>query len=158
MLIQEMTRSECISRLSHTRLGRLGCAFQNQPSIVPIYFAYEDSFLYGFTTPGQKIDWMRSNLLVCVELDEIENTNLWTTIVIFGTYEELPETDAITEEIDWRKHAHALLQQYAEWWEPGAAWNTQRRPAKSFEPVFYRISIDQISGRRVTPDAVGPRS
>ena len=41
-----------------------------------------EAFLYGFTTEGQKIEWMRANPLVCVELDEVENFDQWTSIVV----------------------------------------------------------------------------
>ena len=40
--------------LSRQEFGRLACAHQNRPYIVPIYFAYEPDHLYGFTTLGQK--------------------------------------------------------------------------------------------------------
>jgi uncharacterized protein len=88
MLIQEMTRIECLSTLVQTRLGRLACARDNQPYVVPIYFVCEDPYLYGFTTLGQKVEWMRSNPLVCVEIDEIENSDQWTSIVVLGSYED----------------------------------------------------------------------
>src|SRR5262245_54151651 len=74
MLVQEMTEAECLNTLARTRLGRLACAHQNQPYIVPIYFAYEQPYLYAFTTPGQKVEWMRYNPLVCLEVDEVEDS------------------------------------------------------------------------------------
>ena len=36
---------------------------RDQPYIVPIYFSYDGKHLYGVTTLGQKIEWMRSNPL-----------------------------------------------------------------------------------------------
>lgn len=39
MLIHRMTKAECLDLLARSRLGRLGCAHQNQPYVVPIYFA-----------------------------------------------------------------------------------------------------------------------
>ncbi len=90
MFIQKMTEAECLSILTRTRLGRLACAHENQPYIVPIYFAYEQPYLYAFTTPGQKVEWMRYNPLVCLEVDEVEDSEHWTSVVIFGRYEELP--------------------------------------------------------------------
>ena len=182
MLIHEMTETECYSTLAHSRLGRLACVHENQPYIVPIYFVHEASYLYGFTTPGQKVEWMRSNPLVCVELDEVVNNTQWMSIIIFGKYEELPETQEDKEHINlrWpanaadagreegqtryeehlnlRNHAHAILQQHAEWWEPGAVSNTIRNPVHPFVPVFYRIHIDRISGRRITPSHDKPMS
>jgi nitroimidazol reductase NimA-like FMN-containing flavoprotein (pyridoxamine 5'-phosphate oxidase superfamily) len=90
VLIQELTKRECLSALAGARLGRLACTHENQPYVVPIYFVYEEPYLYGFTTMGQKVEWMRSNPLVCVELDEVENSEQWISILVFGRYEELP--------------------------------------------------------------------
>lgn len=165
MLVQEMTTSECLRILAGTRLGRLACARENQPYIVPIYFVYHDPYVYGFTTLGQKVEWMRSNPLVCVEVDEVERTDHWMSIVIFGQYEELPEArqesphaheperraarpkPASSPE---RLHAYTLLQKHAEWWEPGSASGIQRNPEERLTPVFYRIRIERITGRRAT--------
>jgi nitroimidazol reductase NimA-like FMN-containing flavoprotein (pyridoxamine 5'-phosphate oxidase superfamily) len=92
MFIQEMTRSDCLSTLTRARLGRLACTRENQPYVVPIYFVYQEPYLYSFSMPGQKVEWMRSNPLVCVEFDEGEGRDEWTSIVILGRYEELPDT------------------------------------------------------------------
>ncbi len=151
MFMNEMTKAECLSTLAHSRLGRLACSYENQPYIVPFYFVYENSYLYGFTTPGQKVEWMRSNPLVCVELDEVVNETEWMSIIIFGSYEELPETQEDREHTNLRRHAHSVLQQHAEWWQLGAVSSTHRNPVHPFVAVFYRIHIDRISGRRVTP-------
>jgi hypothetical protein len=70
MLIHEMTGDECRIALEQADLGRLACVRGDRPYIVPIYFSYDDKHLYGVTTLGQKIEWMRSNPLVCVEVDE----------------------------------------------------------------------------------------
>jgi nitroimidazol reductase NimA-like FMN-containing flavoprotein (pyridoxamine 5'-phosphate oxidase superfamily) len=156
MFIQEMTEAECLTTLARTRLGRLACAHENQPYVVPIYFVYEQLYLYGFTTPGQKVEWMRSNPQVCVELDEIVDDTQWMSIIIFGNYKELPDSQEGKEGGNWeRQHAFELLQQYAEWWEPGIASSIHRHTVEPWVPIFYRIRIDRVSGRRVTPSPSG---
>jgi nitroimidazol reductase NimA-like FMN-containing flavoprotein (pyridoxamine 5'-phosphate oxidase superfamily) len=148
MVIQDMTITECHSLLSRTRLGRVGCARNNQPYVVPIYFVFEKPFLYGFTTLGQKVEWMRLNPFVCIEVDDVEDTDQWMSVVAFGHYEELPDTPGRNVE---RLHAHKLLEKHRGWWEPGCASHTHRRSEKPVTPVFYRIRIDSITGRRATP-------
>jgi pyridoxamine 5'-phosphate oxidase-like protein len=61
MVILELTNNECIKVLTRLGFGRLGCSQDNQPYIVPIYFAYHERYLYSFATLGQKIEWMRAN-------------------------------------------------------------------------------------------------
>jgi uncharacterized protein len=94
MVIREMSREECLQVLGGARLARLACAQENQPYVVPVYLSYHDASgcLYGFTTPGQKVEWMRANPLVCVEVDEIVAHDQWVSVIANGRYEELTET------------------------------------------------------------------
>jgi hypothetical protein len=94
MVIREMSREECLRVLTGGRLARLACARENQPYIVPVYLAYdeESECLYGFTTLGQKVAWMRANPLVCVEMDEVAAYDQWVSVIAIGRYEELPKT------------------------------------------------------------------
>ena len=66
MVITELTRQASLDLLTRAHLGRLACAQGNQPYVVPFYFVYYHDCLYGFSTVGQKIDWMRANPLVSV--------------------------------------------------------------------------------------------
>ncbi len=151
MLIQELTRQESLKVLARTHLGRLACARGMQPYIVPIHFAYQDNWLYSFSVLGQKIDWMRANPLVCVEADQMRREE-WTTVVVFGRYEELSDTSKFQSE---RTLAFNLLQQRAMWWEHGGA---KKMPAgaPAAVPVFYRIKIEQITGRRAASEPAVP--
>lgn len=128
--------------LARTHLGRLACARGMQPYVVPIYFAYHNNWLYSFSVLGQKIDWMRANPLVCVEADQMRR-ELWATVVVFGRYEELGDTPELRDE---RTFAFNLLQRRAMWWEHGGARQTPGGTPTAV-PVFYRIKIEQITGR-----------
>ncbi len=142
MLICELTRQQSLEVLARTHLGRLACARGMQPYVVPIHFAYHDTWLYGFSVLGQKIDWMRANPLVCVEADQMRR-ELWATVVVFGRYEELCDTPQFLSE---RTFAFNLLQRRAMWWEHGGA-KTTPGGTPAMVPVFYRIKIEQITGR-----------
>ena len=147
MVIRELTEDECRQALERLGVGRLACARDNQPYIVPIAFSCDGRHLYGFSTPGQKIEWMRANPLVCVEVDELTSRDQWMSVVVFGRYEELPDTPKHAADL---ARAQQVLR--ASWWEytsiPGAEW---RRKAGPFTPVFYRIHIDNLTGHQATP-------
>ena len=152
MLIHELTRQASLDVLAHVSLGRLACCRQLQPYVVPFNFAYHDNGLYAFSMPGQKIDWMRANPLVCVEADQMRREH-WKTVVVFGRYEELPDTVGMYSE---RALALALLKQRAAWWEPGSVKVMQGGTAPALAPVFYRINITQITGRSARFEAQAP--
>jgi uncharacterized protein len=152
MLIHELTRQESLDVLTHTHLGRLACSQRLQPYIVPFHFAYQNNWLYSFSMPGQKIDWMRANPLVCVEADQMRREQ-WTTVVVFGRYEELSDTAEMRSE---RAFALGLLRQRSEWWEPGSVKITHGGRPPALVPIFYRIEIVQITGRRGAFDPGAP--
>jgi len=151
MLIREMHAQECRDLLARLGMGRLGCACNNQPYVIPIYFAYEPERLYGFSTIGKKIEWMRDNPLVCVEADEIVSHNNWASVIILGRYEELPDKP---EYATLRFHAQSLLEKRAMWWQTGYAASQSRHGPKPAAPVFYCIHIEDITGHKARPDAI----
>jgi len=148
MLIHEMTEAECRTALEHVGFGRLACARDNQPYVVPMYFSYDRMHVYGFTMLGQKIEWMRSNPLVCLEIDERTSHQEWMSVIVSGRYEELPDTP---ESGYQRVKAWEVLQKHAMWWEPAYVAAEHR---EEFTPIFYRIYIKQMTGRRATRDPV----
>ncbi|MDQ2936648.1 MAG: pyridoxamine 5'-phosphate oxidase family protein [Acidobacteriota bacterium] len=150
MFIHEMTDDECRSALQEASVGRLGCARDNQPYVVPIYFVFDGKHLYGFTTVGQKIEWMRANPQICLEIDEQISPDQWMSVIVFGRYEELLDEPQYEAE---RMKAHELLQgQRALWWEPSYMSAAHRDGSHSLLPVFYRIQIARMTGHRATPD------
>jgi uncharacterized protein len=147
VLIQEMTQEARMELLVRAQLGRLGCARANQPYVVPCYFAYSDNCLYSFTTVGQKIEWMRANPLVCVEVDEVVSLEDWESVIVLGRYEELPDTPEYKSE---RAIAHNVLKNRGLWWEPGYVKTILRGAERPLEPIFYRIHITETTGHRAT--------
>jgi len=151
MFIHEMSVSDCLDALERAHVGRLACARDNQPYVVPMNFAVDGDYLYlyGFTTRGQKVEWMHSNPLVCFEIDNIINHNQWMSVIIFGRYEELPDTPEFERS---RQRAHAHLQQRAMWWEPALISENHRDQPNSLVPIFFRIKIEKMTGHRANSD------
>jgi uncharacterized protein len=147
MLIQEMTRQACLDFLARHRFGRLACARDGQPYITPLYFAQQGDCLYSFSTIGQKIEWMRSNPLVCIEADDVESPQKWSTVIVFGRYEELPKTP---EYEDARQLAYSLLQARPQWWEPAYVKTILHAEERELEPVYFCIHITKVSGHRAS--------
>ena len=148
MLIQSMTRQASNEILERAKLGRLGCAREGQPYVTPILFAYSGNHLYSFSTLGQKVEWMRTNPLVCLEVEEITSREDWATVIVFGRYEELPDTPAYEAD---RQRAYDLLRRRPAWWEPGFVRTVLDGKERSLEPVYFRISIDTVNGHRGIP-------
>ncbi|MCM3871998.1 MAG: pyridoxamine 5'-phosphate oxidase family protein [Pyrinomonadaceae bacterium] len=147
-----MSDAECRKALEQAGFGRLACARDNRPYVVPIYFAFDGRHVYSFTTLGQKIEWARSNPFVCLEIDERTSHDKWMSVIVFGRYEELPDEPQFEAA---RFKAHELLKKRAMWWEPAYMSTAHRDSPHSFTPIFYRIRIERMTGHRATPDAPG---
>jgi nitroimidazol reductase NimA-like FMN-containing flavoprotein (pyridoxamine 5'-phosphate oxidase superfamily) len=150
MLIRDLTRDQCLDVLRRRNLCRLACAHDNQPYVVPIHYSFDAArnCLYGFSSVGRKIAWMRENPQVCLQVDDIGDKDHWTSVVVFGRYEELQNVDS---EAEARQRALELFQDRPEWWFPGAATFASQEP---HAVVVYRIVLDRITGRsasRATP-------
>ena len=146
MEINEVTAEECSGLLERASVGRLGCSFENQPYVVPIYFAHNGGYLYVFSTYGQKVKWMRANRIVCVQTDEILSQSEWVSVIVYGEYEELPEPQDSGE----RKHASSLLGKRYQWWLNALGERQMRVGEKAIEALFFRIRIHSMSGLRAT--------
>ena len=148
MVITEMTQPECRAMLARTYVARLACARNNQPYIAPVHVDLDGEFLYGYATLGQRIEWMRQNPLVCLEIDEVVTHRQWASVIVFGRYEELPPTP---EYEGLREAAERLFESHPVWWEPASV------PLAGYEQrtrIVFRIGIDRMTGRRATPDTV----
>ena len=145
MRVREMNRTECRNFLSKSRLVRLACEEDGQPYIVPTYLVLHGNFLFGFSSVGRKIQCMRANPRVCIEADEILRHNSWTSVVLQGTYEELPDTPEHTQA---RTEAYEVLRTVATWWEPAVTGVRHPEATESPAYIFYRIHIERITGRQ----------
>jgi hypothetical protein len=92
---------------------------------------------------------MRSNPLVCFEIDEVKNHNHWSSVIVFGSYEELPDQP---EYETARTRAHEFLQKRVMWWEPAYVSQEHRDNPHSLTPIFFRIMVESVTGHRATPD------
>ena len=128
MQVRDLTETECQEVLQRLNLGRIACAKDNQPYVVPAYFYLDGRYLYSFGTLGQKIEWMRANPRVCVEVDEGTDGSHWTTVIAFGYYEELRDTP---EHNEARQRALALFQTRRAWWSIGGG---EARDARASRP------------------------
>lgn len=150
MIVKELDRDECAAVLSASRLARLACSRDGQPYVVPIHYAYADDYLYSFSMPGRKIDWMRENPMVCVQIDDLGSSRNWRSVVVYGLYEELPDRIGSKRE---RDHAWSLLEKHANWWEPGGLKPVPQPMATASTHLFYRIRITSMSGRQGIDEA-----
>jgi uncharacterized protein len=149
MRIVEISQEKCIDLLKTVSLGHLACSFDGRPYVVPVCFAYEPEHLYVFSTVGKKIEWMRENPKVCMQVDDIGSSSNWTSVLVEGIYQELRQPQFPAE----KEHAKEILAQFSQWWLAPLAQRREHTADLLIEPVFFRIDIQSMSGLRGIPEA-----
>ena len=144
MHIKAMNETDCLAFLAANRLARLACSVDDRPYLVPIHYAFRNHFIYAFSMPGRKVEAMRANPNVALLVEEFGEGRIWKSVIAEGRFEELP--DRIGSKIE-RDHAWSLLSRHANWWEPGALKPDMAMPADEPHHIFFRVSIDSLSGR-----------
>lgn len=144
MALKNMTHAECVDMLRGGHFGHLACSKEGQPYVVPIYFAFQSRVAYSFSMPGRKVEWMRQNPKVCLQVEDWPSKGSWRSVVLSGNFQEFPDNDAWHEE---RLTAWSLLQKYLNWWEIGSLKPDEIPPAHASRHLFYGIYMNDVSGR-----------
>lgn len=143
---KDLSQEECQEFLQNSNFGRIACSQNDQPYIIPFNFAFDGKeHLYAFSTLGQKIEWMRENPLVCVEIEKISNEDNWTTMIIFGRYQEISDKP---ESAKLKDYAHELLANRPKWWKPAYLAGSHRVEVEE-KPIYFRLLIEKMTGRMV---------
>lgn len=148
-MIRAMSPGECRVILEGERLGRLGCGHAGRVYVVPISYAMKDGIIYFLATPGRKIEWMRENPFVCLQVDRIRSRFDWRSVVATGVFDEIPVSDAYKRQ---RETAWEVLRAGGNWWEPAYARTVVEGVPRPMEPLYVRILIDDVSGRQMIED------
>ncbi len=80
--------------LTMQHVGRLGCCIDDKPYVVPITYVYQDGIVYGHTNVGKKVEILRRNPNVCLEVDQVESLEKWRSVIAWGIWEELEGVEA----------------------------------------------------------------
>jgi nitroimidazol reductase NimA-like FMN-containing flavoprotein (pyridoxamine 5'-phosphate oxidase superfamily) len=130
-------------------VGRLGYSDGNKIYIIPIsYLFYNRKYIIAHSREGQKIDILRKNPNLCLEVDEIDNLSNWKSVILWGKYEEITNpTDRyyaldllIRKIMKWRLKETAISPKQIE-------LNDSTILPDREKTIIYRIQIDNKSGR-----------
>jgi hypothetical protein len=135
MNIGRLQERDSIAILRAGSLGRLGCIADGRPYVVPINYFFDGKDVYIHSLPGRKIEALRANPRVCLQVDEIRDAYHWRSVIAYGSYEELAD-EKLREEI-LAKLFNRLPNMTP----------VESRLAKGLrETVIFRIQVDEITG------------
>jgi nitroimidazol reductase NimA-like FMN-containing flavoprotein (pyridoxamine 5'-phosphate oxidase superfamily) len=138
-VFRDLTREESESVLAMNHVGRMAYSFRDAVDIRPIHYVFDDPWLFGRTSPGDKLITLQHHQWVAFEVDEISGPFDWKSVVAHGTFYRLEPDGA---EADVRLFGRALeaIQKLS----PEMFTDTDPVP---FRTELFGISLDSISGR-----------
>ena len=126
-----LDREECQALLRTQQVGRVGVC-THRPLVVPVVYALLGADVVFRTAPGEKLIAAVLNRTVAFEIDEYDvSARTGWSVIVLGAAEEVVAPEELT-----RVRALGL--------QPWAG---------EFRDRFVRIRAEEVSGRRVDPDA-----
>ena len=145
----DLTISASANVLRNNYLGHLAYLWQGKSYLIPItyYFDHADNTIISYTSEGHKIDAMRKNNSVTVQVEEMQSMFNWESVMVHGTFEELEGSIA-------KQKLHLFTE--------GIKSIIKRKEHKEVEfinefssklysrgiPIVYRIKILEVMGKR----------
>jgi nitroimidazol reductase NimA-like FMN-containing flavoprotein (pyridoxamine 5'-phosphate oxidase superfamily) len=145
-MIGELTPEQIENIIQSQSVCRLACILNNEPYVVPISYYYDGSFFYCQSEEGKKIDAMRNNPKVCMQIDLINGMNNWQSVVVYGEYEELKNWKAEKARKDMFEKIFSMLTRSST--HPFEHDKSQMLDDSNREKkMMFRIQILQKTGR-----------
>jgi nitroimidazol reductase NimA-like FMN-containing flavoprotein (pyridoxamine 5'-phosphate oxidase superfamily) len=136
-MIKELSRVEALELLSRERIARLGCIAQEFPYVVPVNYIFDGESVYVHSLPGRKVDAMRADPRVCLQVDRIESEWNWRSVLVTGLYEE------ITTAQDRSCQMGRLLAHFP---KLTPVESIIAEDAGAPTPIVFRIRIERLTG------------
>ena len=138
--ILEMRDGEMNDLLHRVGYGHLACSQNDQPYVVPIYFAYDGEDIFIYTTEGKKSAAMDNNPKVCLQVEEFLANSMWRSVVVIG------EAKRVVDQTE-REVAIDLIRQQNPSLLPALAIKWSKDWIRKNVEAVYRIKIVSMTGR-----------
>jgi uncharacterized protein len=127
-------------------IGRIGYYASEKIYIIPVTYVFYQGCIYAHSQDGHKVQTMRKNPNVCFQVDAIENTRNWRSVILWGEYEEL------TRDRDQLSGMEVMADRLApfvisESVSAATNFNKSSSEDKGKKAVMYRIRIKEKTGR-----------
>jgi len=135
MNIGMMRDTDSLAILREGTMGRLGCIAAGWPYVVPVNYFFDGKDVYIHSLPGKKIDALRANPRVCLQVDEIKDSYHWRSVIAYGTFEEVSKEET---------RENVLTRLYSRL--PHMTPVESKLVNGLKETIVFRIKVDEVTG------------
>jgi nitroimidazol reductase NimA-like FMN-containing flavoprotein (pyridoxamine 5'-phosphate oxidase superfamily) len=139
--VEDMTATEMHALLQREGFGHLGCCRDGRPYVVPMHYAYDGKDLYFFTTRGMKTQYIDTNPLVCLQVEEVRDTSHWRSVMVVGRANEITKSEEM-------QRAMSLITQRNPSLTPAISATQVDAMGRAVNIAIYRITPEVIDGRQ----------
>lgn len=138
-VVRDLADEEVDALLSRNHVGRIAFSFRDIVDIRPIHYVYRDGWIYGRTSPGDKLVTLRHNHWVAFEIDHSEGMFDWQSVVARGTFYCLGEEGTEHDRRLYERALKALRELH-----PEALTEADPVPVRT---ELFAIHLDSRTGR-----------
>ena len=147
-MILKLGKSKCRTLLSNNYIGHLAYIYKNRPFVIPVTYYYDDSTnaLFGYSGDGHKINALRINNAVSLEVADIESVNTWKSVSVQGAFYEL---EGSTAKINLHKFSEGVKRvvRIKEGRDLKYLSEFSSKIYKEGPPIVFKIDIEELTGR-----------
>lgn len=145
-MIVDLTKAECEKIVAANRYAHMACCDGDEPYLVPITYVYDGGFFYGFTHEGRKIELLRKNPKMCVQVENVKGEREWESAMCWGLFEEVTDPKSIQDVKLLFADQHGASVLAGE--EPAISPMVERLNVQHDEKVVvYRMQPYRVTGR-----------
>ena len=139
--VEDMSPAEMHALLQRESFGHLGCARDGRPYVVPMHYAYDGKELYFFTTQGMKTHYIDANPQVCLQVEEIQDSTHWRSVMVVGRASEITNHDEMQRAMKFITERNPSL-------TPAISATQIDSVGRALDIALYRITPELIDGRK----------
>lgn len=138
--VEDMRREEIEALLHEVGYGHLGASADGQPYVVPVHYAFDKPDIYVYTTEGKKVEIIRENPKICLQLEHVKDNENWRSVVVLGTAEQVTDNSV-------RETAVALIAKVNPTLTPAVSIRWMDSWVRENIEVILKITPIQMTGR-----------
>ena len=138
-VFRELSKREMEAMLRRNHVGRVAFSFRDSVDIRPIHYVWRKGWLFGRTSPGDKLITLRHNQWVSFEIDEISGPLDWASVIVRGTFYRLSREGSVHDVRLYKRAVRAIRQE--------APHTLRKSDPVPFRSEIFGISINGATGR-----------
>lgn len=147
-MIKDLNTTEGLKVLKENYTGRLAFIAQGRPYVLPITYFYDETnnTIISYTGNGHKLNAMRLNNSVSLQVDKIESANNWQSVLIHGVFEELSGSDARYQLHQFATGVKNIIEE-REKKDVHFISEFSSKISSGEIPIVYRLRIMEVTGK-----------